>query len=321
MRSLIKLFFAASVLIVVVPGQSLRGPVEGFTFDAPTQSLRAVNGIPGAAQLGLPILTSITYASVAPDENHAVAVRNGDCLFVSGLKSGKAATAAITGVSGHPEGVVWAGNSSLAVLYSFSEKWIQTLSGLPQAPHANSPVELSALSGTFSAVAVDVAGKQIAIAAGGVFLISAGQDFVPIAKMANPIALSFSPDGANLYALDGAERQLAAITIANWNSRIFPLTEFENPIALRAGHDSANQPLVYVVSGKDRLLGVYNPASEKIQSTFRLGFEPTGVEDLGSNSFVIASRSNAGDPLWLFTTAPRMAVYFVPAGQVSKELQ
>jgi hypothetical protein len=63
---------------------------------------------------------------------------------------------------------------------------------------------------------------------------------------------------------------------------------------------------------------VYNLASQKIETTIRLGFQPTGLQNLGTNSFVIGSRSKLGDPLWLFSTAPRPAVYFVPAAAASK---
>jgi hypothetical protein len=131
--------------------------------------------------------------------------------------------------------------------------------------------------------------------------------------MTNPIALSFSENGANLYALDGAALKLAAITISNWNSQILSLPELRDPFAILAGYDSANQPVVFVASLTDRLIGVYQPESQKIERTLRLGFQPTGLQALGHNSFVIGSRAKVEDPLWLFTTAPRPEVYFVPA--------
>lgn len=323
MRSLI-IFLIASLSISSVSAQSLRGPVGGFLFDAPTQSLRAVNGIPGSAYFGLPLVKEVEFGSVAPSETYAIAIKSGGYLFVSGLNSSQVSTAAIPGIRGRADGVVWSGDGSLAVLYSFSGKWIQTVSGLPKAPHANPVLELAVLSGTFSAVSANPSGKQIAIAmrgeTGGVYLSSAGQDFIPLAQMTNPAALAFSEDGSSLYALDGAALKLAVITVSDWNSRILALPELRDPVAIQAGHDSANQPLVYVASAKDHLLGVFNPASQKLEATIRLNFEPTGFEDLGPNSFVIASRSREEDPLWLFTTAPRTAVYFVPAVAASKEL-
>ena len=317
MRSLSLLFLFVFLFSTGIPAQSLSGPSEGFTFDAPTQSLRAVNGFPGSATFGPALLNDVEYGSVAPTKNYAIAFQDGRCLIVSGLGSGHASTVVIPGVFGKPEGTLWSSESSIATLYSHSGNWIQTVTGLPKAPRANPHLDLSVLGGSLTAVASDADGKQIAIAmsgpTGGVYLNTPTSDFIPLSKMARPIALAFTEDGAGLYALDGAALKLAAITLSDWNSRLLPLTGLRDPFAIRVGHDTANRPLVFVASRRDRLLGVYNPESQKILATIRLGFQPTGLQVFGLTSFVIASRVKSGDPLWLFSTAPRPAVYFVPA--------
>jgi hypothetical protein len=322
MRSLIALFLFACLSLGVASAQSLSGPVEGFVFDDPTQSLRAVNGFPGSATLGSALLSEVTFGSVAPYKNYAIAVQSGHTLFLSALGSGHLTTVKLVGVVGEPDGIVWSADSSVAVLYSSSGNWIQTVSGLPKTPHVNSHLSLSSLGGTLADVATDADGKKIAIAMrgsrGGVFLNTASQKFVPLLDMENPMALTFSEDGADLYALDGAALKLSAITISNSNSRLLPLPGLKDPFAIRAGHDTSNRPVVFVASLKDRLVGVYNPASEKFENTIHLGFKPTGLQDLGRNSFVIGSRAKPGDPLWLFSTAPKPGVYFVPAAPASK---
>jgi hypothetical protein len=316
MRSLIILFLFAS-LSMRVSAQSLSGHVEGFLFDAPTQTFRAVNGFPGSAAFGTAILSDVDYGSVAPYKNYAVAFNDGRCLFVSGLGSARVSTTPLASVYGQPEGAVWSGDGSVAILYSRSGNWIQSVAGMPKAPHANPDRNLSALGGSLSAVAVDTDGKQIAIAMhgakGGVYLTTSNQEFIPLAEMANPIALSFSENGADLYALDGAARKLAAITVSDWKSQVLSLAGLREPFAILAGHDTANRPAVFVASLTDRLVGIYSPASQKIETTIRLSFQPTGLQNFGRNSFVIGSRGKARDPLWLFSTAPRPAVYFVPA--------
>jgi hypothetical protein len=323
MRSLIALFLFACLASGIASAQSLSGPVEGFMFDEPTQSLRAVNGFPGSATLGSALLSEVTFASVAPYKNFAIASKSGHFLLLSALGSGHLSTATLNGIAGEPEGVVWSADSSVAVLYSNSGNWIQTVSGLPKTPHVNSHLSLSSLGGTLGDIATDADGKKIAIAMrgskGGVFLNTASQKFVPLLEMENPMALSFSEDGSDLYALDGTALKLSAITISNFSSRVLPLPGLKNPFAIRAGHDTANRPVVFVASLKDRLLGIYNPASEKFENTIHLGFKPTGIQELGRNSFVIGSRAKPGDPLWLFSTAPKPAVYFVPAAPASSK--
>ncbi len=61
--------------------------MEALTFDAPTRSLRAVIGFPGAASFGPVLLDSLDFASVAPLQNYGIVFEGGKCLFVSGLGS------------------------------------------------------------------------------------------------------------------------------------------------------------------------------------------------------------------------------------------
>ena len=80
----------------------LRGPHEGFVFDGPTRSIRAVNGMLGAASMGPVLLPELEYASLAPNADYGVAFRPGECLWVSNLESGQASTAAISRCSSLP---------------------------------------------------------------------------------------------------------------------------------------------------------------------------------------------------------------------------
>src|ERR1022692_374109 len=238
MRSQIILFLFAS-LSSAASAQSLSGPVEGFIFDAPTESLRAVNGIAGSATFGPAVVSGVEYGSVAPNKNYAIAFGDGHCLFVSGLGSEHVSTAPLAGVFGQPDGAVWSSDGTVAILYSFSGNWIQTVAGMPKTPRANTYRNLSVLGGSLSAVAADLDGQQIAIAVhgpkGGVYLTKSNQEFIPLAEMANPIALSFSENCANLYALDGGGLKLAVITISDWTRSEEHTSELQSPLAILAG--------------------------------------------------------------------------------------
>lgn len=314
MRSSIIFLLFAFFFISIAPANSLRGPVEAFTFDGPTHSLRAVNGFPGSATFGAAILSGIDYASVAPSKTYGIAFKEGQLLFVSGLDSAHAATAVISGAQGQPEGTAWSSDGATAVLYSRSGLWIQTLSGLPKAPHAAPRIELSALGESLSAIAADKPAKQVAIAMpGGVFLNNSSQKFIPLAKIVKPVALAFSEDGANLFVVDRSAPALIAIRLSDWSSQTYSLSGLRDPFALRAGLDAAHQPLIYIASHSDGVFAIYSPAAEKIVSTFHLRFHPTGIEDFGRDSFALSSRIKPGDPLWLFSRAPRPEIFFVPA--------
>ncbi len=315
-----------------VPAQqtSLSGPVEAFTYDAPTRSLRAVIGFPGAASFGPVLLDSLDFASVAPLQNYGVILQGGTWLLASGLGSKTVSTHAIAGVTRYPEGMVWSGNGSLAILYSRAGGWFQTIAGFPAAPVAGTVVEVSSLGGSFTAIAVDAQGKQIVVAVSGdkgALYQAAGQSFVPLASMSNPVSLSFSSDGQTLYALDAATLQITAVSLAGNGFQTLALPGMTNPIAIQAIQDSqsgsasdsqSGRQLLYIAGGSDRMLRILDAASQQILTDVPLNLKPTGLAVFGSGSFVLASRAQSANPLWLFSNTPQPGAYFVPAVQLRR---
>jgi hypothetical protein len=299
---------------------SLSGPVEAFTFDGPTRSLRAVIGFPGAASFGPALSDNLDLASIAPLQNYGIAFENGKCLFVSGLGSKTISTIAIAGVTKYPDGIVWSGNGSMAILYSRAGSWFQTIAGFPSAPLAGALVDVSSLAGEFSAIAVDAPGKQIAVGFSGdngaVYQAGGGQSFTPLASMAKPVSLSFSGDGQTLYALDAASLQVTAASLSGHGFETLALTGMTNPVAIQSLEDSQNRQLLYVAGGSDRTLRILDVASQQVLTDVPLNLQPTGLEPFGSGSFVLAFRSQSTNPLWLFTSTPQPGAYFVPAIQL-----
>jgi hypothetical protein len=62
-------------------------------------------------------------------------------------------------------------------------------------------------------------------------------------------------------------------------------------------------------------LRILDVASQQIVEDISLSFEPTGLDPFGNGSFVLAFRSQSANPLWLFSSTPQPAAYFVPAIQ------
>lgn len=297
---------------------SLTGPVEAFTFDAPTRSIRAVFGFPGTASFGPALLDNLDLASMAPGQSYGVVFENGKCRLVSGLGSKKISAAAIAGVTAHPDAIVWSANASLAILYSRTGEWFQTIAGFPNAPVAGALIALSSLGGSVTTVAADSAGQQIAVGVrgdkGGVYEATAN-GVSPLAAMANPISLSFSSDGQTLYALDAATLQVTATTLGNHGLETLKIEGIANPIAIRSLQDSQNRSVLYVAGGTDRILRILDVTSQQFTDV-ALNFQPTGIDAFGSNSFVLAARSQTVKPLWLFSSTPEPGAYFVPAVQL-----
>jgi len=308
----------ASICSAQLPAQtSVTGPVEALTFDSPTRSVRAVIGVPHSALFGPALLDNLDLASIAPGQTYGIVFEGGQCLFVSGLGSKKVSSAAISGANSHPDGVVWSGNGSLAILYSSSSGWFQSITGFPNAPVAGTAVEVT-LGGAFAAVASDTGGQQIAVAVsgdnGGVYQFANGQ-FTRLASMAKPVSLSFSNDGQTLYALDAATLEVTAVSLGGHGFQTLELPGMANPIAIQSLEDSESRQVLYVAGGSDRLLRIVDVASQQILADVALNFQPTGIAPFGSSSFVLANRSQSANPLWLFASTPTPASYFVPAVQ------
>lgn len=305
--------------IPAAPAQQIgvTGPLEGFTFDAPTRTLRAVIGIPGSATFGPAILNRVDFASVAPHQNYAIAFEAGACFVVSGLDSTTVSTPLAFCGPEQPEAVAWSADGSTAILFSRSKDWAQTITGLPQTPASGFSLNLNALPGALSAIASDPQGKKIAVAmngtSGAVYLTTDGQSFVSALQSPNVVALSFSSDGSSLFTLDHTVPQLSAVNLNTFSSQNLPLAGLADPLSIQPGQDAQAQPLLYVASGSDQLLRIIEVATQQVSADVPLNVAPTELEIFGSASFIVVARSQLNQPLWLFSASPQPASFFVPA--------
>lgn len=331
MRSALLLILGFIYAACLEAQPSLTGPVEAYTFDAPTRSLRAVFGFPGAASFSLALRDGLEFASVAPRQNYSIGFQRGRCLLISGLGSSALSTRALAGVEAQPEGIAWSGNGSLAILYSLTGNWLQTISGLPSAPAVGTRVDGSALGGglggVLASVAADAQGKQIAAGvtgdAGAVYQSSDGETFTSLKAVTKPIALAFSSDASTLYVLDGSVPQVVAINVSSHGYQSIPLAGLANPVAIQAVENSQNSQQLYIAANGAAANGaaasvirVLDVQSQQIVTDVPLSFQATSLDQFGSNSFVVAARAQSVNPLWLFSSTPQPAAYFVPAIQL-----
>jgi hypothetical protein len=316
-----------SAIVAAQPG--MVGPVEAFAFDAPTRSLRAVSGLLGSSTFGPILIGELDNAFVAPQMSYAIAIRDGQAWFASGLGSGNIGMSKLP-VAVRPDGVAWSRDGSVAVLYSLSGSSIQLVSGLPGAANVAAPVDLTPLGGSLLKVAADTTGQNVAIGIGGnggsIYLMDRNSNFVPVAGVANPVAVLFSDDGKTLYALDGNSKQLLEVSTADFTSQDLDLSDLMDPIAVAGTSDSTGRRVIYVAGGQDSVLRSYDATTNQIITTVPLAFQPTSLQVFGGTSFILAPRTSATAPLWAFRNAAVPAAYFVPAApavplQVRKDIQ
>ena len=298
-------------------GQTLNGPVQGYLFDAPTGSFRVVRGFPGAASLGPALAKGFNYGSVAPLKNYAIAFEKNQVKFVAGFGTAHVTVSSLAAVFPKAEAVTWSGDGSTAVIYSRTGNWMQLVTGFPATPAVIESVEVSSMDASLSTVALDGHGTQVALGAkggrAGVYVSTNRRGFVLTVKTSHPSALSFSDDASELYVLDESNSDLSAVNMKTLSVQTEPLTGLSDPFALKFGRDAFGRAVVYVASRKNRLFRTYDTANHRLLGDIALSFVPACIDELGAKSFLLNARTKPGDPLWLFSSSPPPAVYFVPA--------
>jgi outer membrane protein assembly factor BamB len=231
-------------------------------------------------------------------------------------------TVDLPGVFPIPESVAWSGDGSVAILYSRTDNWIQTIRGLPHAAEAGASWKVS-LGGSLSAVAIDFNGRHAVIGVAGetsgVFQIGDDLSFVPLLSLSKPVALAFSEDGSTLYALDGATGELSELNMANLTTQAWTLDGLEDAFIVKPARDATHRQVIYAAGTSGRLLVAYDASSHEVIAQVPLSSQPTAIESLGQDSYILGPRSSGDQPLWSFTDAPQPVLYFVPAAPLGPE--
>lgn len=299
----------AAVGAVSVCGQSgLVGPNSGYLFDAPSRSVRLMQGSLGAAALGEPVLDQVDFASISPGGNHAIGCRRGLCFIVTDLTSPDTLP-----LASNPEGVAWAADGTSAVLYSRIGGWIQVLTGLAGAPDLSQAWHAPA-SGPLLSVAYDGRHPIIAMggSTGGVFEVTEAGGLIPVDGTQSVTALVVAKSGT-VYALDGGSPAVLRIPLQGGPVDRWDLP-LKDPSAIQLGPN-----LLYVSGRADQSILALDPQTGEVKERTDLSFQPSLLEPLPGGSFLLTSRTDAEGILWSFV--PSRGAFFIPAPAQSEETQ
>jgi hypothetical protein len=302
------------------PSAGVAGPVTGFVFDAQSDALRPMLGIPGAAYLGNAMAIGLEAASVAPDGSVALAVQQGGKLMLySGLRSAPLAALTVSGAISRVDHFAWApsGNAagSPAAVYSSRTGQAQILTTLGPSPAASAPIDLSVLPGQVTVLAFDGQRLIVGVASndsGGVYVATASSGVQRIAAAANPSAIALA--GSGLFFADSQSQQIfqvesyagtpAAAVFANDSG-------ISSPAGLQI---SADGQRLYAANSGSRTLAVYAIPSRTPVQTLSLAFAPTRLDLFGDASVFLLNGTGQG-PLYVVRDGGpgKAAVYFVPS--------
>jgi len=291
----------------------------GAVYNKSSRSIQPLVGFPGSSYLGLPLLSDVDAASIAPDGSKAWVSKEGRSGFWTGLLAGAATDTAVVGLIDGVERVAWNSNGSAALLYAASGKQLQVIRFNGQKAAVGEPIDGGFLGqGRVTALAVDTTGQRIAVGIshrqGGALYSWTAEEGPSLLASMEPVAATFDEEGTRLYAIDGG-----SLKILEFDNLSGPL-EF----ALLASSDGAKvDPAGIAVSRKGRYLimvdranpsvRVYATADGSLANTFSLDFAPSRLERLSADGVFLLNRPGPDEWMLVLDARETPCVYFVPA--------
>jgi hypothetical protein len=210
---IVSLALAAASPALANDGGGVGGPISGFVLDGRANSLRAIEGLPGAARLGAPMRLpfAVAIATISFRQDYALVIPAGQSrvMVARGLRSGAPEILPLAGAV-EPTAIVIATTGSVALLHSRVSHQLQFVVGLPTEPRALTPIDSSMLDGDGVAFAIDAEGSSALIAAadGQIYRATrAAGPLTSIARLRGALSLSILPDrdGAVVLSAESAE--------------------------------------------------------------------------------------------------------------------
>lgn len=294
----------------------LRGPVLGLAFDASLKSVRPVLGFPGAATLGAPLSVRFPLERVFPAHRggFALAVDQTDGAVVQITAAGVRKP---VGVTGAPDQVVFSPSTMTAALYRADRGVVEVVRHLPEAPMLAASLNLSALPGPVSALAVSDAGLVVAACRTGsdsetVFVFAPGRTMFSVLSVRRAAAIAFlgSSDDALVadaeanvvYRIHGAAGRAAITVLAGAAEGV------SAPVALAASADGRRAVIANGGGAPVLLLDVETGGAKTISCACRI----TAAEPMAGNA-VFRLTGPDQSPMWLLDAdPPNPRVLFVP---------
>lgn len=299
------------------PSTNFRGPVSGFVFNPTSRTIRPLVGIPGAAQIGAPLLNEVDFASAGPDGKWGVVTKAGRSSFVQDLAGLAPSELPADGLIDAVDRVVWSRGGDFALLYSSSTNRLQRVRISASGAVADPPLDLSPW-GAVTTLAIDPAGLRIAFGAAGsgLFYFDAGQSPALLSSIAKPASAAFDGAGRRLYAIDLDQQQILEFESGSSAMTFAPLAQADSPAVSPVGLAVSGDGLYLLLAdGAARAIRVYDIASRSLADTIALDFAPSRLEALSSAPTFLLNGDNSGEWLLVLDARRFPGVSFVPANR------
>lgn len=288
------------------PG-SLQPPSAGFVFDRSSQTLRRIQGIPGAALIGAGVEFGfpVTEAAVSPRMDSAIVISADGVTHAFRLSGASAVEIPIAGLAA-PARIVFSPSGTAAALYANGS--VQVIKGLPETPALAATVKLQrnlkSRGPAAESLALSDDGAYLLYAAGGpVELIGVAGDSRKLMD-ATPGALAvFAPAGHDAAVIHSGTLTIFQDVIGAATRRDLPAAAAPTALAF-----STDGRTVFVASERARNVNAIDVATGNA-TPFACDCAPTALAAMGP-LFRLNEMSDA--PLWLLDTSATPRLVFVP---------
>jgi len=301
---------------VLVAGTTIQGPELGFVFDSEKGEVRPIQGIPGAAMLGKPVVLGMTLqqAAISPLQDYVLAVGGEhNQAIVFAMNHTPVTSVMVAGADRGADQIVISSTGKAAALYYKTANRIEVLTGLPTAPKVSSEVYLSG-SPTLTAMAIGDDGHTVLVGAGGNVLQAAASGDVTVLSDLGHVAAITIPAAGTAFVADSGTNQIYRVRGigAGMEADVIagPKDGIQTPVAVAVSRDGSR---AFVANAKSGKVSIVELAGERAVSSVSCDCRLTGLDRLaGNETFRLTEMSSR--PLWIVDaggTEPR--VLFVPA--------
>lgn len=300
------------LLVNVYAGATgITGPRSGYVFDPRSGSVVPIIGVPGASQLGSPVLQGLKKASIAPGGRTALALLEDGVYWFQDVERNEPLR--IDTLAKWPDLVAWSGDSSAAALYFADDHSIRILAqeSVPEVRVLETP----GLEGPVTALATASGGRAVLFAIGDgasrLFRIGEEGAISEIASFDAPVRFSSGSDGQRVFVMEQSGRLLSLDLASGYGiQEILPAeVSLPEPVGVQEQGDR-----IYVAYASTPVVRVYQlPAATPVHE-IALDSAPDGLTPISATRFLL-TQPGIAPVLWLFDAGAAPGAYFVATGQ------
>lgn len=294
------------------------GLVSGWVVDPPTQSIRLIAGLPGAALLGKQLVSDLAWASTSPGGTTAIAIRNGDArefVIIRGETVSPIEGSPIADPP--PQFAAWTADSRMVSLLWTESRTIQVVRiDADGRARAESSVPIANLpdSGSITTAAALPNRIFVVIAGAGVFRIDLDNSASAslLYEGGDCRFLAVDPSNERLWTVDASKQSAVEIPIGGGDATTL-IADPDLLTDISALQISTDRKWLYLANSAKRKLYRLNLESRAIVDGIDLDVPATVIQPLSRPAlFVLGTRSTNEESLYIWDESSGN-IYFVPA--------